>query len=185
MQFVGLINGWLRSWKDWFRMVLREGIARDVQQRRAGSLARRQQRMAHLAGQQRSRERQSSSQQPQQRLEQPVAGGEAAGRLGSTLKTICGAVQHSSADSPPQRLPSRMQPLGPSPSCLHPPTTIMYSCPPAEMDDGLREAVRRLTEAEAELAGLNKEKRDIHQFKAGSHDFGPNEIFFPFAGRWE
>ena len=59
----------------------------------------------------------------------------------------------------------------------------MFLPPPAEMDDGLREAVRKLAAAEAELEGLNKEKRDIHQFKTGSHDFGPNEIFFPFAGR--
>ena len=34
-----------------------------------------------------------------------------------------------------------------------------------------------------ELQGLTKEKGDIHRFKSGSHDFGPNELFFPFAGR--
>ena len=56
-------------------------------------------------------------------------------------------------------------------------------CYVAETSHDLHEASRKLSEAESELEGLNKERSDINTFKKGSFDFGPNELFFPLAGR--
>ena len=53
----------------------------------------------------------------------------------------------------------------------------------AEVSQELQDANQRLQDAEAELEHLNKEKRDMVNYKAGSYDFGPGEIFLPLAGR--
>ncbi len=51
------------------------------------------------------------------------------------------------------------------------------------MSTELREASLKLTGLEAELAAIQKDKKDMEQFQTFSYDYGPADLFFPYAGR--
>ncbi len=55
----------------------------------------------------------------------------------------------------------------------------------AEISAELREASQQLTGLEAELAAVQKDKKDMEQFQTFSYDYGPADLFFPYAGRWD
>ena len=194
MQFVDLLSEYYRSWWGWFRMVLREGIARDVQERRARATERQRDRMAMLAKRRLAARQQHHSQggagsggamgdqvEPMagvgdgegRRATLPASGPESIALLASLIEGLAEAFSSPA--------PSTFCTDGPSPP------DMIRSPPPsntAEKSPELIQAESELRNHESELEALNKEKSDIHQFKAGSYDFGPDEIFFPFAGRW-
>ena len=51
------------------------------------------------------------------------------------------------------------------------------------MSDALKEAVKRVTDLASELRALQKEQNDTIRFSTGQHDWGPDDVFLPFAGR--
>ena len=58
--------------------------------------------------------------------------------------------------------------------------------PPPGADEAfnaLQDARLKLEAAEATLQALQREKRDIELFGAGSTDFGPDDIYLPLAGK--
>lgn len=52
-----------------------------------------------------------------------------------------------------------------------------------EASNALQDARLKLEAAEATLQALQREKRDIELFGAGSTDFGPDDIYLPLAGK--
>ncbi len=46
MLFVELVQMYFRGWVDWFRMVMKEGIKRDIQERKARQMQMREEMMA-------------------------------------------------------------------------------------------------------------------------------------------
>ncbi|GAX85894.1 hypothetical protein CEUSTIGMA_g13310.t1 [Chlamydomonas eustigma] len=134
MKFVDLLVGYTRRWMDWFKMVFREGIARDVKERRKAALERRH------------------------------GSGPAAYRHGSQRNY---RVQQMQADEQEQMLRQQQQ----------------QAPAPAEVSAELREATQILTDVETELATLHKDKSDMEKYQAHSFDYGPDNIFFPYAGR--